>query len=78
MSLHPVNVVIDLRPQLLSGNLIPNVSSQTWAGIQAAKQLEAKGMATQVFLVFSLVQAIAAAQAGVSVIQPSVGRVREW
>ena len=51
---------------------------QTWSGIQAAKALEAKSIPTQVFLVFSMVQAIAAAQAGVSVIQPSVGRVREW
>ena len=33
---------------------------------------------SQVFLVFSLVQGVAAAQAGVSVVQPSVGRTREW
>ncbi len=50
----------------------------TWAGIQAAKQLEAKGIATQAFLVFSVVQAAAAAQAGVSVLQPNLGRIREW
>ncbi|KAG1680202.1 hypothetical protein FOA52_000316 [Chlamydomonas sp. UWO 241] len=49
----------------------------TWAGIQAAKQLEAKGISTQVYLVFSMIQAVAAAQAGVSVIQPNVGRIRE-
>ncbi|GAX80172.1 hypothetical protein CEUSTIGMA_g7610.t1 [Chlamydomonas eustigma] len=50
----------------------------TWHGIQAAKHLESEGISTQVFLVFSLVQAVAAAQAGVSVIQPNVGRTREW
>ena len=50
----------------------------TWAGIQAAGALEAKGAATQVFHVYSLVQGVAAAQAGVSVVQPNVGRTRDW
>uniref|UniRef100_A0A7R9VML0 Transaldolase n=3 Tax=Chlamydomonas euryale TaxID=1486919 RepID=A0A7R9VML0_9CHLO len=49
----------------------------TWEGIQAAKQLESQGVTTQVYLVFSMIQAAAAAQAGVSVIQPNVGRLRE-
>jgi len=52
--------------------------AQTWEGIQAAKQLESQGVTTQVYLVFSMIQAAAAAQAGVSVIQPNVGRLREW
>lgn len=50
----------------------------TWEGIKAAKELEAAGIATQASHVFSLVQAIAAAQAGVSVIQPAIGRLRDW
>lgn len=50
----------------------------TWAGIQAAAALEKEGIATQVFHIYSLVQGIAAAQAGVSVIQPNVGRTRDW
>lgn len=50
----------------------------TWQGIQAAGQLESEGVATQVFLVYSLVQGVAAAQAGVSVVQPNAGRVRDW
>ncbi|KAI8471274.1 MAG: hypothetical protein J3K34DRAFT_458401 [Monoraphidium minutum] len=50
----------------------------TWAGIQAAAALEKEGVATQVFHIYSLVQGIAAAQAGVSVIQPNVGRTRDW
>lgn len=50
----------------------------TWAGIQAAQQLEGKGIATQVFMVYSLVQGVAAMQAGASVLQPNVGRVRDW
>lgn len=50
----------------------------TWAGIQACRQLEARGVATQAYLVFSLVQAAAATQAGVSVISPNVGRTRDF
>ncbi|CAL5225633.1 g8489 [Coccomyxa viridis] len=50
----------------------------TWEGIQAAKQLEDQGVATHIILVYSLVQAIAAAQAGVSVIQPNIGRLDDW
>lgn len=50
----------------------------TWEGIQAAKQLEAEGVATHLVLVYSFVQAAAAAQAGVSVIQPNVGRIGDY
>ncbi|GMH35833.1 hypothetical protein BSKO_03701 [Bryopsis sp. KO-2023] len=50
----------------------------TWEGIQAAKQLEKEGINTVVFLVYSLIQGIAAAQAGVSVIQTNMGRVKQW
>jgi transaldolase len=50
----------------------------TWAGIQACGQLESQGVATQAYLVFSLVQAAAATQAGVSVISPNVGRTRDF
>lgn len=50
----------------------------TWAGIQACRKLEAEGIATQAVLVYSYIQGVAAAQAGVSVVQPNVGRVRDW
>lgn len=50
----------------------------TWAGIQAAGQLEKEGVATQAFHIYSFVQGVAAAQAGVSVVQPNVGRTRDW
>ncbi|KAK9809892.1 hypothetical protein WJX72_001155 [[Myrmecia] bisecta] len=50
----------------------------TWEGIQAAKSLEQEGIATHVILVYSFVQAVAAAQAGCSVIQPNVGHIRDW
>lgn len=50
----------------------------TWAGIQAAGQLEKDGIATQAFHIYSFVQGVAAAQAGISVVQPNVGRTRDW
>jgi len=50
----------------------------TWEAIQAAAVLEKEGIATQVFHIYSFVQGAAAAQAGVSVIQPNVGRTRDW
>jgi transaldolase len=50
----------------------------TWEGIQTARKLEASGFKTNITLVFGLVQAIAAAQAGAHLISPFPGRVLEW
>ena len=50
----------------------------TWAAIQAAKVLEAEGVATHLVCLFSFVQAVAAAQAGASVLQINVGRLGDW
>ena len=50
----------------------------TYEGIQAAKQLEAEGIKCNVTLVFHATQAIAAAQAGVFLISPFVGRIQDW
>lgn len=50
----------------------------TWEGIQAAGRLEKEGFATHIILVYSYVQGLAAAQAGVSLIQPNVGRIADW
>lgn len=50
----------------------------TWAGIRAAAALEAEGIATHLVLVYGFTQGAAAAQAGVSVIQPNVGAVADW
>ncbi|KAG2431155.1 hypothetical protein HXX76_009685 [Chlamydomonas incerta] len=50
----------------------------TWAATQAAKTLEAEGIATSLYMVFSAAQGIAAMQAGASVIRINVGRLREW
>ncbi|MDO5667547.1 MAG: transaldolase [Alcaligenaceae bacterium] len=50
----------------------------TWEGIEAAKQLEQEGIHCNLTLLFSLVQAVACAQAGVKLISPFVGRIYDW
>ena len=50
----------------------------TPAGIAAAHILEQEGIHTNMTLVFTVSQAIACAEAGVSVISPFVGRVKDW
>lgn len=50
----------------------------TWEGIRAARELERDGIPCNLTLVFSQVQALACAEAGVSLISPFVGRVLDW
>ena len=50
----------------------------TWEGIEAARQLEAQGIHTNLTLLFSMAQAIACAQAKVRLISPFVGRIYDW
>ncbi|WP_027478449.1 transaldolase [Curvibacter gracilis] len=50
----------------------------TWEGIQAAAQLERKGIHTNLTLLFSFCQAVACGQARVKLISPFVGRIYDW
>ena len=50
----------------------------TWEGIQAAKILEAEGIQCNITLVFSFLQAAAAAQAKAYLISPFPGRILDW
>ena len=50
----------------------------TWEGIQAARELEAQGIHTNLTLLFCLAQARACADAGVKLISPFVGRIYDW
>lgn len=52
--------------------------ASTWEGIQAAKQLEAEGIHTNLTLLFGLHQAHACADANVTLISPFVGRILDW
>jgi len=50
----------------------------TWEGIQAATVLEKDGIHCNLTLLFGLHQAIACAEAGVTLISPFVGRILDW
>jgi len=52
--------------------------ASTWEGIQAAGELEKRGIHCNLTLMFSLAQAIAAAEAGGTLISPFVGRIMDW
>lgn len=50
----------------------------TWEGIRAAEALERRGIGCNLTLVFSMPQAVACADAGVTLISPFVGRITDW
>lgn len=50
----------------------------TWEGIRAAEVLEKEGIHCNLTLLFSAVQAVACAEAGVQLISPFVGRILDW
>jgi transaldolase len=52
--------------------------ASTWEGIRAAQQLELKGVHCNLTLLFSFAQAVACAEAGVTLISPFVGRIYDW
>src|SRR5207237_1961772 len=52
--------------------------ASTWEGIRAAERLEAEGIHCNLTLLFSFAQAVACAEAGVTLISPFVGRICDW
>jgi transaldolase len=52
--------------------------ASTWEGIQAAQKLEREGIHCNMTLLFSFAQAVACADAGVTLISPFVGRIYDW
>src|SRR5579864_126880 len=52
--------------------------ASTWEGIQAANELEREGIHCNLTLLFSFAQAVACAEAGVTLISPFVGRIYDW
>ncbi|MEO6972193.1 MAG: transaldolase [Rhodoferax sp.] len=50
----------------------------TWEGIEAAAQLERRGIHTNLTLLFSFCQAVACGQAKVQLVSPFVGRIYDW
>eukprot|EP01123_Difflugia_compressa_P004449 TRINITY_DN15868_c0_g1_i1.p1 TRINITY_DN15868_c0_g1~~TRINITY_DN15868_c0_g1_i1.p1 ORF type:complete len:352 (-),score=70.16 TRINITY_DN15868_c0_g1_i1:49-1026(-) len=52
--------------------------ASTWEGIKAAEKLEKEGIHTNLTLLFSFPQAVACAEAGVTLISPFVGRILDF
>eukprot|EP00871_Galdieria_phlegrea_P000656 jgi/Galph1/1591/GphlegSOOS_G21.1 len=52
--------------------------ASTWEGIRAASLLEKMGIHCNMTLLFNIAQAVAAAEAGATLISPFVGRILDW
>jgi transaldolase len=52
--------------------------ASTWEGIRAAERLEQEGIHCNLTLLFGFAQAVACAEAGVTLISPFVGRILDW
>jgi transaldolase len=52
--------------------------ASTWEGLNAAEQLQKEGIRCNLTLMFSLPQAVRAAEAEVQLISPFVGRIYDW
>ncbi|UFP95050.1 transaldolase [Gloeobacter morelensis] len=52
--------------------------ASTWEGVRAAEILEGEGIHCNLTLLFGVHQAIACAEAGVTLISPFVGRILDW
>lgn len=52
--------------------------ASTWEGIRAAEILEREGIHCNLTLLFGIHQAVACAEAGVTLISPFVGRILDW
>jgi transaldolase len=62
----------------VSKNRILIKIASTWEGIQAAKILQSEGISCNMTLLFSLIQAVACANAKAQLISPFVGRITDW
>jgi transaldolase len=52
--------------------------ASTWEGIKAAEVLEKEGIHCNLTLLFGVHQAVACAEAGITLISPFVGRILDW
>ena len=59
------------------GRVLIKIAS-TWEGLDAAEQLQKEGIRCNLTLLFSLPQAVRAAEAKVQLISPFVGRIYDW
>lgn len=78
-TIHYARRVISLYQQLgIDKERILIKIAATWEGIEAARQLEREGIHCNLTLLFSFAQAVACAEANISLISPFVGRILDW
>ncbi len=65
------------KEQIKRSRILIKIAS-TWEGIRAAEQLEQEGIHCNLTLLFSFTQAVACAEAKVTLISPFVGRILDW
>lgn len=71
--------IIELYKELgISKDRILIKIASTWEGIKAAEILEKEGIHCNLTLLFSIQQAIACAEAGITLISPFVGRIMDY
>ncbi len=71
-------IVADYKSRGVGRERILIKLASTWEGIRAAEILQREGIDCNLTLLFSLVQAAAAAEAGAFLISPFVGRILDW
>jgi transaldolase len=71
-------IIAQYKEQGVDKNRILIKIASTWAGIKAAEILETEGIHCNLTLLFGLHQAIACAEAKVTLISPFVGRILDW
>jgi transaldolase len=62
----------------VDGNRVLIKVASTWEGIRAAEKLEREGIHCNLTLLFGFAQAVACAEAGVTLISPFVGRIYDF
>ena len=72
------NIIADYHERGVGKERVLVKIAATWEGIKAAALLEKEEIACNLTLVFSLAQAAACAEAGVTLISPFVGRILDW
>jgi len=78
-TIHKARALINLYTQAgISKEKVLIKIASTWEGIEAARQLEKEGIHCNLTLLFSLAQAAACAEAGVTLISPFAGRITDF
>lgn len=71
-------IIVAYKSKGISKDRVLIKIASTWEGIQAAKVLQSEGISCNMTLLFSLIQAVACADAKAQLISPFVGRITDW